>query len=133
MDADPRLRAGPRAGDRFPDARLTLNGNPVQLQEAVVGPHLTLVLCGDGEPWDTERLRDQPMYRAGLLRFKRLTRVAEPEALVDERGDTLARLGVEDAAQYLVRPDGYVGFRCAGRSFDVLERYLAEWYAVSIL
>ena len=130
-EGEPRLRAGPRAGDRFPDARLTLNGHPVHLQEAVVGPYLTLVLCGGAGPWYTEPLRNQPAHHAGILRFMRLTRASEPGVLVDEGGDALARLGVKDSAQYLVRPDGYVGFRCAGRSFDALERYLAEWYAVS--
>jgi 2-polyprenyl-6-methoxyphenol hydroxylase-like FAD-dependent oxidoreductase len=128
-DAEPRLRAGPRAGDRFPDACLTLDGRDVRLQEAVVGPWLTLVLCGDGEPWSAERLGEHPACRDGLLRILRLTRHSERGALVDERGEAFARLGVEDTAQYLVRPDGYVGFRCAGRAFDALERHLAEWYA----
>ena len=128
-DAEPRLRAGPRAGDRFPDACLTLDGREVRLQEAVVGPWLTLVLCGDGEAWSTERLSEHPACRNGLLRIKRLTRHSERGALVDERGEAFARLGVEDTAQYLVRPDGYVGFRCAGQSLDALELYLTEWYA----
>jgi len=129
MEAEPRLNAGPRAGDRFPDACLTLDGTPIQLQEAVVGPCLTLVLCGDGEPWNTERLGDHPACRNGLMRIVHLTRHSERGALVDERGDALARLGVDDAAQYLVRPDGYVSFRCAGRAFEALERYLDEWFA----
>ena len=34
-----------------------------------------------------------------------------------------ARLGVERAAQYLVRPDGYIAFRCAGNQLLGLERY----------
>jgi len=128
-EAEPRLRAGPRAGDRFPDARLTLDGKTIRLQEAVVGPCLTLVLCGDGEPFDIERLSRHPAARTGLLRIKHLTRRSEPGALVDERGEVLARLGVDDAAQYVVRPDGHVGFRCGGRAFDALDSYLAEWYA----
>jgi 2-polyprenyl-6-methoxyphenol hydroxylase-like FAD-dependent oxidoreductase len=128
-EAEPGLQAGPRAGDRFPDARLTRDGKPIQLQEAVVGPCLTLVLCGDGEPWDTERLGSHPPCRNGLMRIMRLTRRSERGALVDERGEAFARLGVHDAAQYLVRPDGYVGFRCAGGQFDALERHLTAWYA----
>ena len=128
-EAEPRLRVGPRAGDRFPDARLTLDGNPVRLQEAVVGPCLTLVLCGDGQGWDTERVRSHPACRNGLMRIMHLTRRSEPGALVDDRGETLARLGVENAAQYLVRPDGYVGFRCAGRSLDTVDQYLDQWFA----
>jgi len=127
-DAEPRLRAGPRAGDRLPDARLTRDGTAVWLQDAVVGPCLTLVLCGDGA-WNTDRLDENPACRDGLLRIKRLARHSERGVLVDETGEAFARLGVDDAAQYLVRPDGYVGFRCAGRAFDALESYLAEWYA----
>jgi hypothetical protein len=128
-EAEPRLRDGPRAGDRFPDARLTLDGKTVRLQEAVVGPCLTLVLCGDEDLWNTQHLADHPACHNGLLRIKRLTRHAERGVLVDETGDAFARLGVDDAAQYLVRPDGHVGFRCGGRAFDALESYLAEWYA----
>ena len=128
-EAKPRLRSGPCAGDRFPDARLTLDGKTIRLQEAVVGPCLTLVLCGDGERFDIERLSSHSTTRNGLLRIKRLGRRSEPGVLVDERGEALARLGVDDAAQYLVRPDGHVGFRCGGRGFDALESYLAEWYA----
>jgi hypothetical protein len=90
---------------------------------------LTLVLCGDGEAWNTERLNGHPACRTGLLRIERLTRRSERGTLVDESGEAFARLGVEDSAQYLVRPDGYIGFRCAGRSFEALERYLDEWYA----
>ena len=126
-EAEPRLRHGPRAGDRFPDADLTMDGGTVRLQEAVVGPCLTLVLCGDLEGWNTERLGGHAAFRKGLVRIKRLARLSEPGALVDERGDVFARLGVESTAQYLVRPDGYVAFRCAGQAFDALEKYLAEW------
>ena len=128
-EAEPRLRAGPRAGDRFPDARLTLDGNVVRLQDAVVGPCLTLLLCGDGYLWNTQRLAELPACRNGLLRIKRLARHAERGVLVDETGEAFALLGVDDAAQYLVRPDGYVGYRCAGQAFGALESYLGEWYA----
>ena len=90
---------------------------------------MTLVLCGNGDLWNTERLAEHPACRNGLLRIKRLTRHSGRGVLVDETGEAFARLGVEDAAQYLVRPDGYVGFQCAGQAFDALESYLAEWYA----
>jgi len=128
-EGEPRLRAGPRPGDRFPDAHLTLNGEAVRLQEAVVGPCLTLVLCSDVESFDIERLSRHPATRDGLLRIRLLTRRAKSGALVDEGGEAFKRLGVDDAAQYLVRPDGYVGFRCAGRSLDAVEQYLDQWFA----
>ena len=129
MEAEPRLRAGPRAGDRFPDASVTRDGTEVRLQQAVVGSCLTLLLCGDGEPWSTDRLDAHPACRGGLLRIGRLTRREQRGALADGNGDALTRLGVEGTAQYLIRPDGYVGFRCGGQEFDALERYLAEWHA----
>jgi hypothetical protein len=39
-------------------------------------------------------------------------------------------LGVNgaSAAQYLVRPDGYIAFRCAGSAPGAVEGYLSEWF-----
>jgi hypothetical protein len=51
--------------------------------------------------------------------------------MVDENGNAFACLGVRHAAQYLVRPDGYIAFRCAGPTFNALERYVAVWYVPS--
>jgi hypothetical protein len=48
-----------------------------------------------------------------------------PGALCDPSGAALARLGARGGAQYLIRPDGYVGYRCAGFDLKGLERYLA--------
>jgi len=127
-EGEPRLRGGPRAGDRLPDARLTLDGRDVWLQQAIVGPRLALLLCGDAEAWDARRLTDLGARHPGLLAVHRLTSRATSGALVDERGDVLARLGARDAAQYLVRPDGHVAFRCAGRDLRALERYLNAWF-----
>ena len=130
-EGEPRLHGGSRAGDRLPDARLTSYGRPIWLQEAVAGPRLTLLLCGDVEPWDVGRLAALRARWPDLLPGRHLGRraaPAAPDALVDERGDALASLGVRDAAQYLVRPDGHVGFRCAGRDLAALERYLGAWF-----
>jgi len=55
---------------------------------------------------------------------------ASPDVLVDTSGEVLSRLGVrgaQDSAQYLVRPDGHVGFRCAGRDLGALTMYLDRW------
>jgi hypothetical protein len=53
-------------------------------------------------------------------------------SLVDEKGHALVRLGVRNAAQYLVRPDGYIAFRSGGRAFESLDRYLSQWYGPSM-
>jgi hypothetical protein len=63
-----------------------------------------------------------------VLSVFRLSRDPDEGDLIDERGDAFARLGVRVAAQYLVRPDSYVAFRCAGTGFEALEQYLATWY-----
>jgi 2-polyprenyl-6-methoxyphenol hydroxylase-like FAD-dependent oxidoreductase len=126
-EGEPRPRAGPRAGDRLPDAEILVDGRPY-LQQALSGPHLALLLCGESSGWDriaSDRLRERfghvvTQYRFGVG--------GSDSSLVDEDGTAFARLGVRDAALYLVRPDGYIAFRTAGRSFDALERYLAEWY-----
>jgi hypothetical protein len=39
----------------------------------------------------------------------------------------LARLGARNGAQYLVRPDGYVGYRCAGFDLGELQRHMTRW------
>jgi hypothetical protein len=48
-----------------------------------------------------------------------------PGALSDPSGAALARLGAREGAQYLIRPDGYVGYRCGGFDLKGLERYMA--------
>jgi len=42
----PRLRRGPRAGDRLPDARITRDGQRCWLGETLAAPRLHLLLCG---------------------------------------------------------------------------------------
>jgi 2-polyprenyl-6-methoxyphenol hydroxylase-like FAD-dependent oxidoreductase len=126
-EARPRLRRGARAGDRLPDARVSLDGHPIPLQRAVVGPHLSLLLCGDPRSWNDAALASLLERHSGLIKLHRLVRQAFPTALVDD-GRALALLGVGDLAQVLVRPDGYIAFRCGGSDLDALTRYLAEWY-----
>jgi hypothetical protein len=43
-----------------------------------------------------------------------MTREAAPGVLHDPNGSALTRLGAKQPAQYLVRPDGHIGFRSAG-------------------
>ena len=50
-----------------------------------------------------------------------------PGALHDQDRQVFTRLGVESTAQYLVRPDGHIGYRCGGDDLAGLQRYLAHW------
>jgi len=130
-EGNPPLEAGPRAGDRLPDVELLREGRSVWLQQEVIGPRLALLLCGRADAWsagDVERLRAAYPALLSVYFLDRVVRQTDANTLTDERGGALEKLGVREAAQYLVRPDGYVAFRCAGRALDGLERYLAAWY-----
>jgi 2-polyprenyl-6-methoxyphenol hydroxylase-like FAD-dependent oxidoreductase len=125
----PRLREGPRAGDRLPDVQLLKDGRAVYLQQAVAGPYLTLLLCGERQMWDSGAIVQLQQHYGGILSVAYLSREPFDGALADTTGEALTMLGVRDSGQYLVRPDGYIGYRSAGRSFDELEKYLAGWYS----
>jgi hypothetical protein len=56
-----------------------------------------------------------------------LTREATPGALHDLDGNLFARFGVDGTAQYLVRPDGHIGYGAGGDDLAGLQRYLARW------
>jgi hypothetical protein len=56
-----------------------------------------------------------------------LTREATPGALQDLDGQAFTRLAVTDAAQYLIRPDGHIGYRCGGTDLNGLRNYLTRW------
>ncbi|MFL5492776.1 MAG: FAD-dependent monooxygenase [Gemmatimonadales bacterium] len=125
----PPLDGGPAAGDRLPDARVTRDGRETHLQRELSGPHLQLLLCGPMAAWDRNRLRQlASRWRAPVV-MDYLTPHASPAALADTHGEALRRLGVRGSAQYLIRPDGYVGFRCAGTDPTDLDAYLRRWFA----
>jgi 2-polyprenyl-6-methoxyphenol hydroxylase-like FAD-dependent oxidoreductase len=118
---------GPRAGDRLPDARVARDGEPCWLGEALAAPRFHLLLCGRPGDWDAGRLAALRERHPGVLAVRHLTREPAPGALHDVEGRAFARLGVEQAAHYLVRPDGHVGYRAAGTDLGGLERHLARW------
>jgi 2-polyprenyl-6-methoxyphenol hydroxylase-like FAD-dependent oxidoreductase len=129
-EGEPRLRLGPRAGDRLPDARITVDGRATWLQEEIVGPRLALLLCGDVDTWDVYELVEIREAYRDILAVHHLTTRERPGALLCEGGSALERLGVSgaSAAQYLVRPDGYIAFRCAGSGLGAAKGYLSEWF-----
>src|SRR5581483_11874405 len=114
LEGTPSLRRGPRAGDRLPDARVWRDGRPTFLQQELAAPRLHLLLCGAPEVWDAAQVAVLSERYVHVLTIFRLTRIPHPGALHDASGEAFARLGVRDVAQYLVRPDGHIGFRCGG-------------------
>jgi 2-polyprenyl-6-methoxyphenol hydroxylase-like FAD-dependent oxidoreductase len=126
-EGEPALERGPKAGDRLPDTRIARDGQPGWLQDALAAPSFHLLLCGRADGWDEEHLGALQQRYGGLLAVRRLARDAAPGALHDLDGQAFARLGVDDAAQYIVRPDGHVGYRVGGTDLSGVERYLAQW------
>jgi 2-polyprenyl-6-methoxyphenol hydroxylase-like FAD-dependent oxidoreductase len=127
QDGHPTPRRGPRAGDRLPDARVAQDGQVCWLGEALAAPGYHLLLCGGPGDWDAGQLAAVRGRYREVLAVHQLTREAAPDALHDVDGQAFTRLGVEQAAHYLIRPDGHVGYRAAGTDLDGLQRHLAHW------
>ena len=131
QEGDPRLRHGPKAGDRLPDAHIVEHGRERWLQDALATPTYHLLLCGRADHWNNDELAHLSERYAGLVTVHRLagqaTADVTADVLHDARGEALARLGVANAAHYLVRPDGHIGYRSATTDLRGLERYLARW------
>jgi 2-polyprenyl-6-methoxyphenol hydroxylase-like FAD-dependent oxidoreductase len=127
QEGRPRLRRGPRAGDRLPDARVARDGQACWLGEALAAPGFHLLLCGPPGDWHTSQLTALRHRYPDTLAVHHLTPAAIPGALHDLDGQVFARLGVYDTAQYLIRPDGHIGYRCGGDDLAGLQRYLAHW------
>jgi 2-polyprenyl-6-methoxyphenol hydroxylase-like FAD-dependent oxidoreductase len=129
----PKARSGPRAGDRLPDARVERDGRSTHLQQELSGAAFHLVLCGPLHAWDDTAVKDLADRYTGILAVRHLSRDGDrPEVLVDAGGEALDRLGLRDpgdTAQYLVRPDGYISFRCGGRDLGAVDSYIAGWTA----
>jgi len=127
MEGEPRLRGGPHAGDRLPDGQLEIEGCPTSLQRAVIGPYFSLLLCGDPAAFHGSELARITEQLSGLVTTHYLTSRPSPGALIDKIGSVLESLAVDDFAQYLIRPDGYIAFRCGGQDLSALTAYLGEW------
>lgn len=127
-EGEPPLRRGPRAGDRLPDAHIVEHVRERWLQDALARPTYHLLLCGPAESWNNDQLARLSERYAALVTVHRLARQATAGALHDVRGEAFARLGVEQMAHYLVRPDGHIGYCSGAADLRGLERHLARWF-----
>ena len=128
VDGEPLLRDGPRAGDRLPDARVSRSSQTTYLQQELSSPHVHLLLCGPLSAWNRDRVEQTVRRFPRVLKVTHLTSEESDAALVDVHHEALGRLGVEVSAQYVIRPDGHVGFRCAGTDLDGVLAYLGRWF-----
>jgi hypothetical protein len=133
-EGEPALSHGPRAGERLPDAPVRVRGQESTLQREVVGACFTLLVCERGARGagtaGVDDGRGRGVLPADLLRARRLVSpeasTGAEEELVDDSGVAFERLGVRDSAIYLVRPDGYVAYRCAGTDLEGVDRWIEE-------
>jgi 2-polyprenyl-6-methoxyphenol hydroxylase-like FAD-dependent oxidoreductase len=121
--------AGPAAGDRAPDAPLVAakDGASLRLYNLFAEHRHVLLLLGDRPDAVPPTLQRFPELVSAAYR------VAPPGTaggdFIDREGVVAQRYGASPAA-YLIRPDGYVGFRCDGRTVSTnLPRYLAKIFS----
>ncbi len=124
----PGLRHRPRAGDRLPNAAVRRGGRPGWLHDILTEPRLHVLLCGPIGSWDAAVVATIRDRHPDLVAVHHLTPDPEPGALQDAEGSALHRLGAAARpAQFLVRPDGYLGYRSAGTDLSGLGAYLDRW------
>lgn len=101
---------GPAAGDRAPDAPLVKasDGTSLRLYDLFAQSRHTLLLLGKrGE----ERPVQMPPDMARHITVQHISHPGTGAELIDREGRVAARYASAPAA-YLIRPDGYIGFRC---------------------
>ena len=134
-EGTPALSEGPRAGERLPGCAGARRRPRVDAAARGGGRVVHgAVWCASGRvraerarSYDRGRGATAPELAAGATaRVVGLAMRATTTTLVDESGVAFERLGVRESAVYLVRPDGYVAYRCAGTELGGVEHWLAE-------
>jgi 2-polyprenyl-6-methoxyphenol hydroxylase-like FAD-dependent oxidoreductase len=118
-------RGGPRPGDRLPDADIAHGRHRTTLHTTLAGPGWQLLLCGPPDIWPAEQLtRLRQRHHAHLTVHHLHVRVPH-----DPHRQALRRLGLtsDSIVQYLIRPDGHIGYRAGGSDLTGLGRYLNRW------
>jgi hypothetical protein len=129
--------SGPRPGDRAPDCRGLRRpavNHPLRLFELLADPHHTLLLYADGAeqlPAFAELDELAANLSGGRTRTYVVTAGPDPEAvgppvIVDAAGEFRTAYGATGGSGYLVRPDGYLGFRAAPLTATNLRRHVEK-------
>jgi 2-polyprenyl-6-methoxyphenol hydroxylase-like FAD-dependent oxidoreductase len=122
-------RRGPKAGDRLPDAPVVHNGQMTTLHATTAGSGWHLLLCGPVAAWPAAELTRLDQAQRGLLTVHHLGASDTLGGPHDPASTALRRLGLgpADSACYLLRPDGYIGYRAGGTDLTGLRAYLHRW------
>ncbi|HEY6366556.1 MAG TPA: FAD-dependent monooxygenase [Candidatus Binatia bacterium] len=133
--------AGPRAGDRAADARLMLypGRESVRFFQRLRGTTQHLVLFAGAFATGETHRRLQALADATMRTYPDCiqTHLIVPhelpgdlagkgEILLDPRGELHHRYGARSECLYVVRPDGYIGFRSQPPDAETLKSYLTQ-------
>ena len=112
LDGPTAPRRGPRAGDRLPDGSVLHDGRLTSLHSVVAQVGWHLLLCGAANAWPPAEIALVGQRWSGLVSVHWISAAD----LHDASGKVLRRLGLGagEAAHYLVRPDGHIGYRSSG-------------------
>lgn len=130
--------AGPQAGDRAPDAEIAPINGHTHFYDLLRGTKHTLLLFGgrhaDTATWRhlgtiAEAIDRRPAELFQVYAVANGDGAAVPDGLPvlgDPTGALRHRYGADHPCLYLIRPDGYVGYRSHTPDLASLERYLGR-------
>ena len=109
-----QFRTGPGPGDRAPDVSLTReSGDMTTLFDLLRGPAHTLLLVGD-DPLFAAFTEDTRTRFEGLIQTHR----------VDAGAEIRQRYAAHSPCLFLIRPDGYIGYRAQPPDLEKFHHYL---------
>lgn len=131
--------AGPRPGERMPDASVTAAEGPGRLFDVLYAPAYTLLYFHGAR---SDRLQPQlfeAIRAAAQRRWPTHLRVYQvlntasasvpsdaDRVLIDSLGELQRSLDLQESCLYLVRPDGYVAYRSRPPDPDKLRHYVQQ-------
>jgi hypothetical protein len=133
----PWSAGGATAGDRLPEAPLSAADHRTTLFAVLRDPRHALLLFPHGSESVPQLLNVAAEARQAfpgvlsphvILRADETPSAADVPVWFDVQGKVYRQLGVTDQALVVVRPDGYIGYRCqpadSGKLLKYLRRYL---------
>jgi 2-polyprenyl-6-methoxyphenol hydroxylase-like FAD-dependent oxidoreductase len=132
----PWSAGGAAAGDRLPDAPLVVGGSRSTLFAAIRDGRHALILFphGSGAIPQLLKIAEEAHHAFPdvfsphlILRADDTPVAADVPVWLDVAGKAHLQLGVTDRALILVRPDGYIGYRCQPPDAGKLSKYLGRY------
>jgi hypothetical protein len=120
----PRLRRGPEPGERAPEFTFGTPGGRRRMHELLRGTRPVLLLFRGLARGPRAGSRMAGIAEEVRLRFGDEVAVLNIDAAMDADGKAHRHWGARDGAAYVVRPDGYVGYRCQPAEARSIVRYL---------